>query len=314
MSKLINEVIGNTSLSEKTNGVVAGNYKGYNAVVNLRNRQGYTLDMDGVPSEISEDINLLIVKIRDKKAVMYCMYLNNSVKITFKMGKTFVASLHECMDEIAEFFTLNGYRNLCFGCAGDVQTSLCQVQGEFQYLCEDCFSRKSEEVGGEKAVDAQRKSNLPLGILGAFLGTIPGVILWVIVAQIGFIAGIVGLVIALGSLKGYELLGKKMSKTGVIVAVIFSAVMLLVAQMIAYLTAFYSGFMEGAAGAVTLSQAMELIPIDIAFRLLVEDSEVFAAIIKDVLIGYGFTALVTFTTFMNKYKKCEESFKAERFS
>ena len=62
---------------------------------------------------------------------------------------------------------------------------------------------------------AEVKEKVVGGILGAFLGTLIGAICIVLVNQFGYIASISGVVMGVCALKGYQILGKKMSLKGI---------------------------------------------------------------------------------------------------
>ena len=51
--------------------------------------------------------------------------------------------------------------------------------------------------------DWEKKENLPLGLIGAVIGILLGSVLWVLIGQIGFIAGIAGYAIVFCGMKGY---------------------------------------------------------------------------------------------------------------
>ena len=57
----------------------------------------------------------------------------------------------------------------------------------------------------------EKQENLALGILGALLGGILGGAAIVLIGQLGMISALSGVVLAFCTLKGYELLGKKLS-------------------------------------------------------------------------------------------------------
>lgn len=70
-----------------------------------------------------------------------------------------------------------------------------------------------------------KKDNIIAGIVGAFIGTAIGVALIVILGQLGYIASIAGVVMAVCALKGYELLGGTLSKRGIICSSVLILVM-----------------------------------------------------------------------------------------
>lgn len=75
----------------------------------------------------------------------------------------------------------------------------------------------------------QEPENVPMGILGALLFSLVGGVLYFIVYQLGYIAGIAGFVAVICAVKGYKLLGKRESVKGVIISVIVSVVVILLA-------------------------------------------------------------------------------------
>ena len=79
----------------------------------------------------------------------------------------------------------------------------------------------------------KRQENVVAGLVGAFLGTLLGVVCTVVIGQLGYVASLSGLIMAVGALKGYELLGGRLSKKG---AVISSALILVMTWLAHRLT------------------------------------------------------------------------------
>ena len=60
-----------------------------------------------------------------------------------------------------------------------------------------------ERQGGYKTMEREkRQENIVAGVVGAFLGTLLGVVCTVVIGQMGYVASISGLVMAVGALKG----------------------------------------------------------------------------------------------------------------
>lgn len=70
-----------------------------------------------------------------------------------------------------------------------------------------------------------KRENIVGGIVGAFLGSLVGVLCTVVIGQLGYVASISGLVMAVGALKGYELLGGSLSKKGAVISSVLVLVM-----------------------------------------------------------------------------------------
>ncbi len=64
----------------------------------------------------------------------------------------------------------------------------------------------------------KRRENIVAGVVGAFLGTLVGVVCVIVLGQMGYVASISGLIMAVGALKGYELLGGTLSKKGAVIS------------------------------------------------------------------------------------------------
>ena len=87
---------------------------------------------------------------------------------------------------------------------------------------------------GSVSVSDSVKERVVLGTLGAFGGALIGTICIVILGQFGYIASICGVVMGFCAMGGYQLLGKKMSKKGIIITIVIMLVMVYVSNWISY--------------------------------------------------------------------------------
>lgn len=126
-------------------------------------------------------------------------------------------------------------------------------------------------------------SNVFLGTLGALLGIIPGLIIWVILDQVGFIAGLAGYVMLMGAFKVYEILGKKLDKKGVIICVVISFIGIIFADFFSLAWAAYSEFKE--IYDVTFLDCIKIMP-----NLILSDGTIATGFIFNLLIGLGLSA------------------------
>lgn len=76
----------------------------------------------------------------------------------------------------------------------------------------------------------RKQENLVAGIVGAFLGSLLSAVCIILVGQLGYVASICGLVMAVCTMKGYELLGGCLSRKGALV----SGFLILVMTFLAY--------------------------------------------------------------------------------
>ncbi len=83
-------------------------------------------------------------------------------------------------------------------------------------------------------------NSLAKGVLGAVLGSIPGIILWVVIAYFGYTAAIVGFVIALGIIIGYTKLGGPLNNMGVVVCITVMVIALYAGVHLSWSATLYS--------------------------------------------------------------------------
>lgn len=124
------------------------------------------------------------------------------------------------------------------------------------------------------------KASFPVfnGIIGALLGSIPGIILWVVIGQLGFIAGICGWLMIRGAIFGYQKLAGGIDKRGSVIATIIALLMPIAGEYLGLAVSVYRTFHEEYA--VTVGEALSSVPLYLSQADIVED------IIFSLLIGY----------------------------
>ncbi len=78
------------------------------------------------------------------------------------------------------------------------------------------------------------EENVLFGVIGAFLFSLAGGVLYVLLSRIGYIAAISGLVGVVCAIKGYTFFSKSESKRGIIISVIVAAVVLIIAWYVGF--------------------------------------------------------------------------------
>ena len=73
------------------------------------------------------------------------------------------------------------------------------------------------------------KENVIAGIVGAFLFSLAGGVLWFVLYLFGFVAGISGLIGAVCAVKGYSIFAKKESIKGVVISVVIALLVIVLA-------------------------------------------------------------------------------------
>lgn len=144
---------------------------------------------------------------------------------------------------------------------------------------------------------ASKHGNIPAGILGALLFSIIGGVIYFLVYQLGFVAGICGLATYLLAQFGYGLLAKTKNKaSGVCIAVslVATVVIIFVAQYFCISFEIYKAYAEWE---ITIADAIAATPE------FLTDPDVSGAFIKDLAFAYIFgIAAVVGTISKNKKK------------
>lgn len=138
-----------------------------------------------------------------------------------------------------------------------------------------------------------RKENIVAGVVGAFLGSLIGVVCTVVIGQLGYVAAISGLIMAVCALKGYELLGGTLSKKGVAV----SAVLILAMTWFAHRLSWAVALAIALEQELTILESFRAIPYMLESGIL--ESRPYWG---DLVMLYLFTLLGAVPTIINGLK------------
>lgn len=136
--------------------------------------------------------------------------------------------VREAVSEVTSYLSTNGYRDCCSECGTSEDLAIHIINGEGHTLCSTCFASYTASLEQHKNDLKQKKSSLIPGLVGALLGSLLGVAAIVIIGQLGYVAALSGLVMGVCTLKGYEMLGGKLTTLGIILSVVIMAIMVLV--------------------------------------------------------------------------------------
>ena len=157
----------------------------------------------------------------------------------------------------------------------------------------DTYAGDASTLYGNQRIQQveEKKENIIAGIVGAFLGTLIGLLCIVVVDQLGYMASISGVVMGVCAIKGYQLLGGKMSLKGIVISTVFMICVVYISQQLSWAI-----------------DAADVLNIDVfsAFRLIPEmirqgaiDGGIY---MKDLFMLYAFTALGAVPTIWNTIK------------
>lgn len=128
--------------------------------------------------------------------------------------------LKEAMNGLISFLKEKGCTPCCSVC-GRAEEVAAYVSGtSYLHLCPDCETKMRGSAALAEQEKAKKKENMIGGIVGAILGSLVGVLSIVLLSQLGYVAALSGAVMAVGVLKGYELLGGRLTKKGIVISIV----------------------------------------------------------------------------------------------
>ncbi len=298
-------------LFDKT-GVVFGNYKGYPLCVEEHtNERYYNLFSWIKPSENTPDLQQLPAVLSSfaqgegKPFVRFCTVEGYRVTIQIKMTRHNLENLSRTAEFLLSTLAGQFYEGCCASCARTDGLGFYRINGTSACLCEPCYQTAVANLSQNEQAVKKKKGNLVTGIVGALLGALLGGVLWVLVSQLGYIAGIVGLVVAVCAVKGFELFGGKLNAAGIIICMVIVVGAIYAANYISY--------------SIYLQQALDELGYGFSFgdsmRLLPDffsEEEIFGAFLRDLVIGYLLTAVASFSVIYGIYRKSNQKFTSKR--
>lgn len=207
-----------------------GTSYGYNTVLRLapghRNGvYGFTLGVKNDSDSGNSGLLAWLLSFRDenKKLVKEVSVTAFScfVAIAASNEKKLIERAGELMPKVYGYLSENGYFTCCTSCGkSDGEISCYSVNSVPSYLCADCVAEIDASLSEEKSKRSVQNSNLLPGIVGALGGTLIGVGVYLLIARLGYLSAIGGLVMAVLAVKGYEKLGGCLDKKGVVVCMV----------------------------------------------------------------------------------------------
>lgn len=148
------------------------------------------------------------------------MTIDNTVKITKLAEK-----LNEGLNALVSFLRTNGFQNCCQTCGSTEETDSCVSGTAYMHLCGSCFTTMQQNRSINSSNEKMKNENIVGGLVGALIGSLLGMLCIIIISQLGYVAAISGVVMAVCTMKGYELLAGRLSNKGIIISVILMILM-----------------------------------------------------------------------------------------
>lgn len=216
---------------DKKRNSVYGHYNGYAMVVYyMQDQVQFMVTMDingGTPEQANYISEFLRGLPQQKKYVKFAKFDENEISIGIKANKRdCVANLKEVIDSVTMLCRSNSMVSCCSICGSPNNLSVISVNGSCSIMCDDCFEKSKAELANAQIQVKKSKGNLLSGIVGAFLGSLIGVVAWIIFYQIGRYEFVAALVLAVCTIKGYQKFGGKLNIGGIVVSLLIASGML----------------------------------------------------------------------------------------
>ena len=125
-----------------------------------------------------------------------------------------------------------GWKNCCEVSGRNDNLVFCMVGGEVKLLCDEEYGKAELTIKNRSYSKSEKGENVVTGIVGALLGSFIGVIAIVLIGQLGYVSVFAGLIMGVCTVKGYAILGGKLSKKGALISVIIMFAMTYVAAIL----------------------------------------------------------------------------------
>lgn len=276
-----------------------GKYQGYDVVIQDATQQAqYFIQMavNGTTPYFVEQTAQFVQSL-NFPFVNYAKYENLTITVSVKNKPRKIQEYFvEVLNTLVSYCRSAGLVSCCKYCGTQVGIGAYSINRNVDMLCGNCFGKISQNLAQAQQTVREEKGNLLAGLVGAFLFSLAGVALWVIVGQLGWIAAIAGLIIVVCALKGYEKFGGKMNLAGAILVFALSIVMVVVAETISESVLITQAFNDEGIS-ITFFQVLGGF-----FSLLSLSEELLGEYIKNVGIGIVFTVAASVSTLVNTYR------------
>lgn len=292
---------------------VCGMYKGYYVTVHMN--QGFLLrinykladnmDLNSFKNRAYGVMNQLRVAEKKVSATNVADHVIEVKLMPANLAKNTISMIDSVTNHLIGFLQTEGANTGCQLCGAEYDVSSYEVNGAPHFLCSTCARQSMNQMEAERQSKLSVKSNLLLGFIGALIGSLPGVALWIILLQGSWIVGAMGLVIFLGAMKGYGILGKNVDRKGVVVCALITIVMIFLANEFAMRLMLYLAAKEQ-----HLHMSFE--EINRKWPQFMSDDDFRWEYIKELCMGYALTAIGLIGTIKQSFRSAGGSYTMKR--
>ncbi len=241
--------------------------------------------------------------VKSVGSIALCKQDGSSISVTLKQAKPekLKQQLGEVLSAVTAYLRRNGFVPGCNLCGQETEVAAFRSGGTIMHLCPECEAKMRGQLSIDAQKQEQKKENIVGGIVGAFLGSLLGVLCIIILSRLGYVAALSGAVMAVGVLKGYELLGGKLTKKGIVISCVIMLVMTYIGDRIDWAIALLTDG-GGADAGYNLFECYRLIPY-----LVSEGYIEVAPLVGDLVLIYLFLLLGAVPAILSKVREKSQS-------
>lgn len=281
--------------------VAAGQYEGYNMILNVVNSSDYNyiLEIGAYKEGENHRLPQLLDHLLDPKKTDI---LNTNATVIIKIKKTLMGekienTLSNFIEEAIPILRQNGYSTGSFHSGiNDGTVKLVQIGQGYVFLTSSEFHQAFEEIEYEKEVERNTSENFLLGTLSTIVIAIAGALLYALVGKLGYYVWAIPFFLIAGAYNVYKRVAKKASMISFFIIVILIAISILAGTVIEYAWHLYDAYKDYGA---TFMEALQVMP-----EIILTEPEVKAEYIKDIAIN-GFVLLIAAVWMFIDIKKNE---------
>lgn len=242
--KIANMILKNNEFKYYRNGIYLGKYENYDITIKYdRASMLFNILFSIKGKKNIEPLNDILEK-KNKFAVAKYKEPTLTISIACDSIKDMPHIFNSLIDLIIKYLKENKYKNICPKCLKNNETFLVDIDSNISYCCDDCYNNITNKYHIESNRKKQIKENIPLGIFGAILGCIPGMIVWAILVYLIINPSIVGLLIMLGATYGYMWGAKAMKIPGLIITIIIGMLAIFICNEFTISYALYNEYIN----------------------------------------------------------------------
>lgn len=225
-------------------GAYYSKYNGYDITI----RYDYTSLLYNLTFNVkgNEDIDNLNKLLSKKDDYLVAKYKNNLLTISQACdhSRNIPGLINNILDDVTKYLKDNKYKNICKSCNKEETTTLVSIDDNIKFICDKCIKNVEKSYKQELEENKKIKENIPLGIIGAIGGCIPGLFLWLLLTYLMINPSVVGLIIMFGSAYFYRYMAKSMKLPGLIISVLIGFIFIIFANEITNAYTLYNEYVN----------------------------------------------------------------------